>query len=149
MAFPSTQDPLARALLNVQDTARTLKTYCQSFLSTLSAGSISSQSVVDLFSTLASAVTKFNAAAAVPGIAAYAQAQFSNSSLDIVAEFNSMVAACNNCGSWIMSNFPHDSATGYIEREKLTSAGVTVLAFTSAQLAGLVTLLNTLVGTIN
>lgn len=147
MAFPSTADPLSRALLDVQNTARQLKTYAQSVKDATAAGPVSANLVIEFYLTLVAAKAKFAAAAAVTGLAQYAKDQFNNQALDIVAEFNAMVAAVNSCGTWINSNVPKDGS-GYLLKDKLTASGVDVRTFSSAATAGLRTQIDSLLATI-
>lgn len=148
MAFPSLADPLARALINVQNTARQLKTYAQSLKDTSAAGPISANSIVDFYLALVAAKTVFTATAAVPGIAQYAKDQFGNQSLDVAAEFTAMSNAVNSCGTWINNNLPKDGS-GYLLKDKLTVSGVDVRTFSAATTAGLRTQLDSLIATIN
>lgn len=146
MAFPTTSEPLSRALLSVQDAARTLKSHVQSVKDASAAGPISGNVLVELYLRLVAAKASFDAAAAVPGIAAYARDQFGDEGLDVVAEFTAMSSAITACGTWIATNFP--ASGGYILKDQLTASGVSVRSFSTAQTAGLRTQLDALLGTI-
>jgi hypothetical protein len=148
MAFPSTADPLSRALLDVQTEARSLKQYVTDVRAQCAAGPVSANLIVELYLRLVQANTRFTAAAAVTGLGQYAKDQFSNQALDVVAEFTAMSTAVVACGTWIINNMPKD-AGGYLLKDQLTPAGVSVRSFTSAETAGLRTQLDALLATVN
>jgi len=148
MAFPSTADPLSRALLDVQNTARQLETYAQSLKDASSAGPISANQIIDFYLSLVTAKARFAAAAAVPGLAQYAKDQFNNPGLNIAAEFTAMTNAVDACGTWINGNVPKDGS-GYLLKDKLTAGGVDVRTFSSAATVGLRTQIDSLIATIN
>lgn len=147
MAFPGTVDPLARALLTAQDTARTVKTQASSASAAMAAGDVSGNVIIEIYVALVAAKTKFDAVAAVSGIGRYAKDQFADQGFDVVAAFTAMTDAITDCGTWINTNFPKDG-NGYLLKDKLTASGVDVRAFTTAQTAGLRTVLNALIATI-
>jgi len=147
MAFPSTADPLSRALLDVQNTARQLKTYAQSVKDATAAGTVSANLVIEFYLALVAAKAKFSAAASVSGLGQYAKDQFANQALDIVAEFTAMSNAVDACGTWINGNVPKDGS-GYLLKDKLTASGVDVRTFSSAATAGLRTQIDLLLATI-
>ena len=88
--------------------------------------------------------------AAVPGIAAYAQTQLGNATLDIAGTFAAMQAAIVSTIAWITANFPADT-NGNLLYVQYGSGGaaITYTQFTAGQLTGLVSVLNTLIATIN
>lgn len=145
MAFP-TQLSLSAALRQAQDDAAQLKAYVQQVSNATAAGNVSANLVIELHWKMIWVKARFDAAAAVPGLAAYAQAQLGNPSLDIAAEFSAMVAQVVATRDWIITNFP--SAGGYIQKDTLDASGVTVRQFTPAQTAGLRTVLDALIATI-
>jgi hypothetical protein len=148
MPFPSTADPLARALLAAQDASRNLKRQAQDLKAASLAGPVSGNAIVEFYTRLVAAKATFDAVAATPGIAAYARDQFDDPALDIVAEFSAMSTQVTACGTWVTNNFPKDGA-GYLLKDKLTAAGVDVRTFSTASLAAFRTELDSLVATIN
>lgn len=145
MSFRTT-DPLARALLSAQSTAAALKTYVAGVRAACAAGSVSANLLVELHLRLIADKASLQANAAVSGIAAYAQAQYSDPAYDVAAEFTSMVNAITGVINWIVANFP--ASGGYIQKDQISAAGITVRSFTSAQTAGLVTQLDSLTSAI-
>ena len=146
MAFPTglTQ---AEGLIGAKNQARWVKGEAQNAVALLG-GSVTSNQVFQMIDNLRSWVAYFNQVAAIPGIAAYAQAQYDNTGLDIVAEFTTMVNNIQACVDWVVANFPSD-AGGFIEAYKLNADGSrTPATFTSAQTAGLTTALNNLIASI-
>ena len=148
MAFPSAVDSLSRALTDVQNTARSLKSYALSVKAATLAGPVSANLIIELFLRLVEAKAKFAATAAVPGIGQYAKDQFGNQGLNIATEFTAMTGAVDSIGSWIMTNMPKDG-DGYLLKDKLTASGVDVRTFSTAATAGLRTQLDSLLATIN
>jgi hypothetical protein len=151
MAFPATVDPLGRALLDVQTTARQLKTAAQGLKDASLAGNVSANAIISFYERLVAAKAKFTAGAAVPGIVQYARDQFDDQNLNVGAEFTAMNNAVESCRVWIAANLPTSTApaAGYILKDQLTASGVTVRQFTTAQLAAFRTELDALVATIS
>lgn len=88
--------------------------------------------------------------AAVPGIAAYAQAQSQAlASTDIVAGFNALETALTAVLTWIVTNFPHDVNGNLLYIQFNGQAQTVIVMFTPAQLAPLVALLTAMSATIN
>lgn len=147
MAFPATVTTQSKAYTESQAQAASLKTYLQSANAQMAAGPVSCNLVVEIYLALVAAKAKFDATAAVPGIAPYAKDQHNNQALDIVAEFTTMTNAVTACGTWINNNFPKDGA-GYLLKDKLDASGVSVRTLSSAQTAGLRTQVDALIATI-
>lgn len=83
--------------------------------------------------------------ASTPGIDTYAQAQLGQS---VTTDFTSMVTALTNAGGWIVTNFPKDGG-GFLLSETFNADGTRAARnFSTAQTAGLVTLLSALAATI-
>ena len=88
--------------------------------------------------------------AAVPGLAAYAQEQYSNGGLNIVTEYNAMAAAIDAARSWVATNFPKAAVTNELLERTFDANGRAVSkVFTALQLAALVPLLDTLTASID
>jgi len=143
--FPLTLDA---AWVKARDTAAQVKSQTDTLNSAISAGPVSAQSIINTLSFFTNANTVFTQVAAVPGIAAYAQAQVNNPSFDVAASFQTMQNALIAAGNWIITNFPHDVSGNLLALQ--FSAGQPVWAtFTQAQLAPLATLLTALSATIS
>jgi hypothetical protein len=143
--FPFTLDA---AWAGARNTAAQIKAQCTALNAQIAAGPVSSQVIINNLSFFATLNTQLTAYAAVPGLAAYAQQQVNNPSLDVAGAFTTMQAALVATGNWIVTNFPTDSS-GFLQATQFSNGQVQWANFTSAQLAGLVTQLNALSATIS
>lgn len=148
MAFPATNGtafPVAldAAWVGARQAAASLQSQCSSMNAQIAAGNVSGQVIVNALAFFVTINNQLTTYAAVPGIAAYAQQQVNNGTLDVAGAFATMQSALVAVGNWIITNFPSASAL------TLTAAGPQWATFSTAQLAGLVTALNALSATIN
>jgi hypothetical protein len=98
---------------------------------------------------LSEAIVRWGELAIVPGLAAYAQAQYGNPSLDIAAEFTAMRNAAITLRDWIFNNFPRDAGTGAALVSTYAQDGTaSELTFTSAQTAGFRTVADSFTNTV-
>jgi hypothetical protein len=107
--------------------------------------------VLDFATYLADARAALNTASQVSGIGAYAQAQINDTTVNIGAEFSSMMSAIDAVTSAITSNFPKD-AQGRLLFLTFTGDGSGRNAsstFTAAQMVSVKTALDALVATIS
>lgn len=151
MAFPSTASSTAsleEALKRVTSYAGAVKGRSQALINASNAGPVDGAAIVNYLRDLVVAKTQLSTYAAVPGLAAYAQTQYNDPGLNIVTEYNNMLAAINSTISWISANFPKDGS-GYLLYEQVGGDGtVSYRSFSTASLAGLRTQLSALVATI-
>lgn len=151
MAFPSTASSTAsleEALKQVTSYAGLVKQRTQGILTASNAGPVDGAAIVNYLRDLVVAKTKLNERASVPGLAAYAQTQYNDPTLNITTEYNNMLTAINNTIVWISTNFPKD-ANGYLLYEQIGGDGtVAYRSFTTAQLATFRTQLTALIATI-
>ena len=111
-------------------------------------GNVNSDQVFQMMDDLRSAISLFNAVSAIPGIGAYAQAQYNDNTYDVVAAFTGMVNAINAVVSWVVTNFPAGTG-GFLQAYKINADGSRVpTVFTPAQTAGLTTALNNVIAQI-
>lgn len=82
----------------------------------------------------------------VAGLNAAAQEEYDDPTLDFAAELNAVIAACDNCLSWVNSNYPKD-VNGYLLDRKIVGGQVEFRAFSAAALSGLSAELATLLAT--
>ena len=80
---------------------------------------------------------------AVTGLNDYAKTEFSDASLDYVAEVTAVQAAMAACYAWVATNLPKD-ANGYLLIEKFVNGTIEPRTVTSAATAGLSALIATL-----
>lgn len=148
MTFPASAQTQADALAGARRTANTLKAFAQNVRGFMAASTVSANQVEQVMGEFKSAIETWNAAKAVSGIAAYAQAQYDDVTLDIAAEFTAMLSAAEGVRDWVIANFPKD-ASGFILKDKYEVDGaITVRQFTPVQTAGLRTELDSFIATV-
>jgi hypothetical protein len=90
------------------------------------------------------------AASAVPGVLQYAKDQYDDQNYNIGTEFTAMLSAIDAVIAEVHSAFPVDNTGGEVKERVLNADGsITLRTFTSAQLANVRTLLQTLDGAIS
>jgi hypothetical protein len=115
------------------------------------AGTLDGNDVIHLVAKLGVHKTQFNEYASLPGIGAYAQGQLSDPSLNIGAEFTSMMNAIDGVLSWVGTNFPKDANNWllFIKFDAVNIGQITYRQFSAGETAGLRTALDTLIAAIN
>jgi hypothetical protein len=155
MAFPATGTTRADNLSDVWTFARAMAAQVRSrasTLSTMAAGASTSASyVLDTATFFADAKAVLLKASQVGGIAAYAQAQINDATVNVTTEFNSMMSAIDSVTSAIITNFPKDASNRllFLTFTADNSGRQTSSAFTSAQMVPVKTALDALVATIS
>jgi protein involved in sex pheromone biosynthesis len=153
MAFPSLggskQDNLSAAWESVRGLAASVKSRATSLRSQAAAGSIPSVSILNFAGFMANVKDAFNRAASINGMAAYAQEQIGDNTVDIVAEFTAMTAQVSAVIQWVIDNFPKDGS-GFLLATTLDANGrEQQRLFTTAQTATFRTALNGLIAAID
>lgn len=157
MAFPSlsgsTPHTLEDAWSGLRSVATLVKSQAQSTLSAAQASGVDGNTLSKFCSFLADQLAFLNIygtfLGAAQGGVAYAQAQVANGALDVVGTFNAMTTAITNTGAWIIANFPKDASNNLLFAQFTAQGRVQYTTFTPTQLAGLVTLLQALIATID
>lgn len=144
MTYPT--NSLSLSLEDVDRQVVRLKQQCTQWLIQLNS-TIDAPVVINMFARLRAERNALTAAAATPGIGAYAQAQKGDDQLDIATEFNAMVAAIDAAANWISTNAPKDG-NGYLLLSQFGINGLTHRQFTAQQLGGLRTLVQAISDTI-
>lgn len=150
MAFPTnrTRRSLAAALDRAQSQADTIKRLSESANVSMAGGAVTSSFVLSMLANLRAAKDVFDETSALPGMAAFALAQL-NDNIDVIAGFLAMTNALTAAGAWIIQNIPK-AADGALKLEDMDAFGNrTERTFSTAQTAGLRTLLDTLIATID
>lgn len=142
--FPVTLDA---AWVGARNAAAQIQAQATNLNAQIAGGSVSALTLINALNSFSSLNNQLATFAAVPGLAAYAQAQVNNPSLDVAGAFSTMQSALVAAGSWILSNFPVDSS-GFLQSAKFVNNAVQWSTFTSGQLAGLATALTALSATI-
>jgi len=151
MAFPASggsREQLADVLKEARDIAANIKRRTQSLTTSLAASNYSARGICQYMDDLKRATDRLDQIKAVPGMAAYVQEQYSDATIDIVAEFNTMQATIDAVTDWINTNIPKDG-TGYILVETIVDYRITARMLSPAQTAPLVAELETLLATID
>ena len=147
MAFRATQATQAQGLLTAMQQAAWIKQQAQGAV-TMLASNVTANQVFQIVDNLRSPLQIFAQVAAIPGITAYAQAQFNDPTYDVATEFTGMVNAVSAVVSWVVTNFPKDSG-GFAQAYTLAADGSrTAAVFTPAQTTGLTTAINAVISSI-
>lgn len=145
--FPASgKTMLNQAWLQMIQTAAQIKSNAQSLVS---ATSVSRMQALNYANSLASALATLDTLAATSGLAAYAQAQLNDATINIATEYTSMRAQIVITQNWIVANFPNDGAGGLIVYTFDSNKKYADIFLTTAQFSAFVTVLNALIATIN
>lgn len=154
MTFPSSSGSqafgLTQALAVAQAQAANVKNQAATLSAQCAAGNVAAQAILNFLTVIADATLMLNKAAAVTGLAAYAQAQLGD--VNISAEFQTMLTAMAAVTSSVLSTMPLDPTNTYLMVTSFTPDGTgrtQQRTFTPAQTAGIKTVLDALVATIN
>jgi hypothetical protein len=152
MAFPSSVGRpyiLANAWELARQVAGALKTRSVNLRTLSAAGPATSTDILSFQTYLADTKAQLQTLAAVPGLAAYAQAQVNDNTLDVAASFTAMTTQIDACGSWVVTNFPKDG-NGFLLAQTFNGGGrPSDRTFSTATLAGFRTQLDALIATID
>ena len=145
MAFPASQTLLSTALVKASKIASDTKNRSVALNASIALGSIDRDLTITYMSQLTGAINAWNIIKATPGIAEYAKVQYNDPTLDIAAEFNSMVTTATTTRDWIFNNFPKDGSGAWLINSYSESGQHTDLQFTKGQLSTLVTEIDLLI----
>jgi hypothetical protein len=145
MAYPTGMLSLVLEDLDTQVMA--LKGDCVQVRNAAAADNTSSSTILRVFTHLRVYRAKLSALSSTPGLADYARAQKNAPGLDVVAEFNALMAAIDGVTGWIAVNFPTDGG-GFLLERTLGANGPVERQFTPAQTAGFRTQLDTVIAAI-
>ena len=126
--------------------AAQLKSLAQNEVTAMAAGNVSANEVRQILQYCIQVKATNTATAAISGIAAYATQQ-EGGAYDVATAWANMNSAIDAVINWIVTNIPQSG--GFVVLEQWTANGVTVQSFTPAQTAGLRTVLNSLIATID
>lgn len=150
MAYPASQQTLKDALAAINGMAIRVKGLTQNVRDETAAGPTARRKFVALQRNLQIAIDAWDTNAPTPGLAAYAQAQYDDNTLDIVAEYTAMKAAAQALQAWIFANLPTDAGSGAALLEVYDAQGnPTDLTVTTAQTAGFRTEADVFIATIS
>lgn len=153
MAFPASggsRQDLGDVLIRVRYAARRIKNIAQDLRTASAAGPILARRPVVVMEELSELRAQLVTLAAVPGLAVYAQDQFGDANLNIVTEYTAMRNALDAVVSWITGAIPKDSVSGrWLLIEEIVSGQRVDRTFSSAETAGMRTVLDALIATID
>lgn len=140
MAFITNVPTLQDGFRDLLTIAKQQKAYMQTWSSALSSN-ITADLALGWASNISTVLVRMDAVAALPGMQAYAQAQFGGGAYDVASQYATMRAAIAAILTWLQANLPPNSLT-------VTSAVVAGSTFTPAQTAPLKTLIDAAVSSI-
>lgn len=144
MAYPT--DSLAKVLDEIDRMMIGIKVQSQARSAALSNGA-TAHVVIAIRSEMIRAIDRLNELKTTPGLVAYAKEQKNDVLLDVVTEFNAVIAAMQAVVSEIETTFPVDG-NGYLLREKWSATDTSPRQFTSGNVANLKTQLDGVVAMI-
>lgn len=155
MAFPSSTGSKGmdkhEAWVGSRNVAAAVKQASQNVRSLSASGSLASSNLLDYVTYLADARAQLATYALVPGIATYGQEQLEDPTMNLTQEFVTMRDQIDATRTWITANFPKN-AQGFLLAQTFTTDGSGRQAdrvFTAAETAGLRTVLDALIATID
>lgn len=151
MPFPSTSGSkiaLERAWASLMASAGRIKGKAQS-LRDASLQPTRGTLILSVMDDLLASQAAMQAMANTPGLEAYARAQISDPTLDLVAAFNAVIGNVNAVRDWVVANIPKD-ANNYLLLQTISASGARIdREFSSLTLSGLRTVLDTLIASID
>lgn len=135
--------PLSTALKNAQALAKTVKREAVSIRGEALTSGISWYRAINFQGDLEVYRQDLARNASVPGLAAYAQSQFDDGTIDIVTAYNNMRAEIVACRDWLEANIPVSNVGTF------TGNAFVPTQYQPAALAGFVTQLDQLIATID
>jgi hypothetical protein len=146
MAYPTGM--LSFILEDIDRRASAVKLLAQQISSECAAGNVPSTRILDSYIRFKQERAQLATSASTPGLTQFARDQKNNQTLDVVVEFNAMIAAMDGITAWIETNYPKDVG-GFLLAKQFSNGTIIDRMFTPAQTAGFQTQLNSLIATIN
>ncbi len=144
MALPVREYVLDTGLQAALGKAKAIRSVVQTAKTAIDAGpSTSADQIMNLMNGIKTSRDIFTQVAALPGLLAYARNEYADATLDMPAELTAVATACDNCLSWIATNFPKD-ANGWLLKDKIVNGVIEPRTFTPAALSGFSTQLGSL-----
>lgn len=149
MTFRASSLSCSQAYDGIKAQALGIRNYLDSMITQFQQPTTNADVPLAVIRTIGRTITQMDVYAAVPGLATYAQGQEGDAAYNVAAEYAAMRTALGNALATLISSFPKD-ASGNLLFEKLNADGsASVNTFTAAQLAGVVTLLQSVTATIS
>jgi hypothetical protein len=155
MPFPSnsgtTQISLSDAWTLTRSYMNLIKTNTQQLRTASETGNVNAEYILTYATKLIDYKVELQKTVNVTGLAAYAQEQINNPTINIVTEYNAVIQALDSVVAWIINNMPKDQ-DGYLLITQFAAQNngrTTSRSFAPAQTAGLRTTLDSLLSTID
>lgn len=149
MSFPASTGQLSDTWIQACRLGISVKNATNNILSQ-SQSALPANNAIQYAQFLSGAIAALNQYAAVGGIAAYAQQQANNPSLNIVTEFTNMVTDIQAVVNWITGNFPKDGSSNLLYAKFNGDGSLAYTSFPNSVLtAAFIPLLQTLINQIN
>lgn len=149
MPFPATNQNLADAYRLLKGRASDVRSQSVSLRAASIAGVVSADRILNYLAMLARSKTEMTTLAVIPGLAAYAQAQENNGTLNITTEYTTMVTQIDATVAWIVANFPQDGSGFKLAFTMANDGTLAYRTFNTPTLAGFRTALDALIATIS
>lgn len=146
MAFPASNVSLANAWIEMQRLALTIQRQANAAIVDLQQP-VTAAYVLAIYQGLVNAQLSFTDLASAPGLAQYVKDQLGDQAVDIVVEYQAMMAAIENAKTFIINNFPKDG-NGFLLEKQFSSQGFASRTFNAVQMADLRTALQGVVDSI-
>lgn len=135
MTLPIRDHILSTAVEGAMQKARVLRDNVQTWKTRVDSAPTEAVHIINAMQGIKAARDVLAAYVAVPGIDAYAKAQYDDANLALSTELTAIVTACDNCLSWVASNYPKDGS-GYLLDRKVVGGQIEWRTFSVATLAG-------------
>lgn len=143
MAF-KTAETASEAFFRAKNIARDIKAQAQSYIA-MFASTTSRTTVLGMVEQLRGYRVALAGASSVSGVLQFAKDQYDDQAYNVAAEFTAVLNAIDAVIAQVVSDFPVDNSGGELKEKLLAVDGaVTARTFTAAQLATVVSLLQTL-----
>jgi hypothetical protein len=153
MALPAggtSGQALSVVLSTLQSSASAAKGAAQSYLATLQGGTVDTAFIFNILDAARGFIATMNVYSGVTGLNAYATSTVSGYAGTLTTDITASIAAAQAVINWVIANFPKDSTVTWLLAYKLNADGTrTANTFTTAQTAGLQTLIQSFIATIN
>ena len=146
MAFKASNVIPTRAYENAKAEALRIKLYFTGVANSLSSD-VDADQILRVAQVSSNHLSRLNEISSTPGIVAYAQAQEGDENYDVAAEFVTLVNAVTTVRNWIINALP-DNGTYLLIHEVNQDGTLTARTFTPAQTSQLLTLVNTVINSV-
>jgi hypothetical protein len=153
MALPAggtSGQALIAVLSTIQSAASAAKGAAQSYLVTLQGGTVDTTFIFGILDAARGFIATMNVYSGISTLNAFATSNVPGYAGTLTTDITASIAAAQAVINWIIANFPKDTTATWLLAYKLNADGTrTAATFTTAQTAGLQTLIQSFIATIN